>query len=258
MIPFMTAPAIILVRPQLVENIGMTARAMANCGLTELRLVKPRDPWPLDEVHRRRMAAASSGADALLDAAKVFQTLDEAVADLNHVYATTARSHDMVNKIMTARAAAPDMQTRIKEGQRIGVLFGPERTGLENDDIVYANAKITVPLNPDFSSLNLAQAVLLIGYEWYQAQDATPPDFTHIGNSRPATREEYLNFYRRLEGELEEAGFFVAEDMRPTMTRSLQNMLQRANMTEQEVRTWHGVLTALAAGPKRNRAKENE
>jgi tRNA/rRNA methyltransferase len=249
----MTAPVVILVRPQLVENIGMAARAMANCTLTEMRLVAPRDPWPLDEVHRRRMEAASSGAGDILDRAQVFATLPEAIADLNHVYATTARSHDMVSHILTAKAAAPDMIARANEGQKIGVLFGPERTGLENSDIVLANAKVTVPLNPAFSSLNLAQAVLVIGYEYYQALDATPPEQLHVGNSRPATRDEYLNFYRRLETELDAAGFFVADDMRPTMTRSLQNMLQRAEMTEQEIRTWHGVLSALVTGPKRRK-----
>ncbi len=248
----MTQPAIILVHPQLVENIGMTARAMANCALRELRIVKPRDPWPLGEVHRQRMAAASSGADYILNEAKLYDTVEEAVADLNYVYATTSRSHDMVNRIMTPRAAIPDMVTRTAEGQRVGVMFGPERTGLINDYIVLANAKITIPLNPDFMSLNLAQCVLLIGYEWYQAQDQTPSDQTHRGHSAPATRDEYLNFYRRLESELESAGFFVAEAMRPTMTRSLQNMLQRAEMTEQEIRTWHGVLSALITGPKRS------
>ncbi len=254
-------PIILLVEPQLVENIGMTARAMMNTGLRELRLVDPRDPWPLGEVHRQRMAAASSGADAILENAKVFATLEEAIADLNYVYATTGRTHDMVNRIMTPRAATPDMIERSARGEKIGVMFGRERTGLVNDYIVLANAKITIPLNPEFSSLNLAQAVLLIGYEWYQAQEETksraPDDYIHTGGSTPATREEYLNFFHRLESSLDEAGFFVAKDMRPSMTRSLQNTLQRAAMTEQEIRTWHGVLSALLGIPKRNRPPEN-
>ena len=254
-------PIILLVEPQLVENIGMTARAMMNTGLCELRLVNPRDPWPLGEVHRQRMAAASSGADAILENAKVFATLEEAIADLNFVYATTGRTHDMVNRIMTPRAATPDMIARSARGEKIGVMFGRERTGLVNDYIVLANAKITIPLNPEFSSLNLAQAVLLIGYEWYQAQEETksraPDDYLHLGGSTPATREEYLNFFHRLESALDEAGFFVAKDMRPSMTRSLQNTLQRAAMTEQEIRTWHGVLSALLGIPKRNRPPEN-
>ncbi len=249
----MQTPVIILVEPQLVENIGMTARAMMNCALPELRLVDPRDPWPLHEVMEERMLAASSGADEILKNAKVFQTLEEAVADLNYVYATTSRNHDMVNRILTPKAAAPDMAERITAGQKIGVLFGRERTGLINDQIVLANAKITIPLNPEFASLNLAQSVLLIGYEWYQSKDQTPERQLHTGNSRPANREEYLNFFKRLEDELDKAGFFVATDMRPTMTRSLQNMLQRAEMTEQEVRTWHGVVSALIGLPKQRK-----
>ena len=249
-------PIILLVEPQLVENIGMTARAMMNTGLRELRLVNPRDPWPLGEVHQSRMAAASSGADEILKNAKVFETLEEAIADLNYIYATSARSHDMVNRIMTPRAAVPDMIARANNGEKVGVMFGRERTGLINDYIVMANAKITIPLNPEFTSLNLAQSVLLIGYEWYQAQDQTPSDILHTGSSIPATREEYLNFFKRLESSLDEAGFFVASDMRPTMTRSLQNTLQRAAMTEQEIRTWHGVLSALIGIPKRGKQKE--
>jgi len=228
---------------------------MANCALPELRLVSPRDPWPLGAIHWQRMTAASSGADEILKNAKVFETVEDAVADLNYVYATTARSHDMVNKIYTPKAAIPDMQSRIGVGEKIGVMFGPERTGLINDYIVLANAKITIPLNPEFTSLNLAQTVLLIGYEWFQAQDKTPDLQIHTGSTRPANREEYLNFYKRLEQELDAAGFFVATDMRPSMTRSLQAMLQRAAMTEQEIRTWHGVLSALVTGPKRSQGK---
>jgi len=251
----MTAtPIILLVEPQLVENIGMTARAMMNCGLGALRIVDPRDPWPLHDELQARMLAASSGADEVLHKAEIFPTVEAAIADLNYVYATTSRSHDMVNHIMTPRAAIPDMAGRIAGGQKVGVMFGRERTGLVNDYIVLANAKITIPLNPEFASLNLAQAVLLIGYEWYQSKDATPEKQLHTGHSRPATREEYLNFYQRLESELEDGGFFVSADMRPTMSRSLQNMLQRAEMTEQEIRTWHGVISALTGIPKRKKA----
>ncbi|HEU0118688.1 MAG TPA: RNA methyltransferase [Alphaproteobacteria bacterium] len=248
-----TAPVIILVEPQLVENIGMTARAMMNCGLSELRIVDPRDTWPLHDELQARMLAASSGADEILTTAKIYNTVPEAIADLNQVYATTARTHDMTTRIFTARGAMADVIERTQAGQKTGVMFGKERTGLVRDHIVLANAKITIPLNPEFTSLNLAQAVLLIGYEWYQAQDQTPPNQLSMGTSRPATREEYLNFYRRLEEELENAGFFVAEDMRPSMTRSLQSTLQRAELTEQEIRTWHGVISALASVPKRRK-----
>ncbi len=241
----MSCPIIILVHPQLVENIGMTARAMANCALPELRIVAPRDPWPLSEIHRQRMMAASSGAEDILENAKLYDTVEAAIADINYVYATTSRTNDMVNRIMTPRAAVPDMVARVRDGQKVAVLFGPERMGLVNDYIALANAKITIPLNPAFMSLNLAQTVLLIGYEWFQANDATPDNQIRMGKSRPATHEEYQNFYSRLEGELDKAGYFVADDMRPTITRNLQAALQRAEMTEQEIRTWHGVISAL-------------
>lgn len=250
------APIIILVHPQLVENIGMTARAMANCALTEMRIVAPRDPWPLSDIHRQRMMAASSGADSILENAKMFNTVEDAIADLNHVYATTSRPNDMTNRIMTPRAAIPDMIERTHDDQKIGVMFGPERMGLINDYVALAGTKITIPLNPEFMSLNLAQCVLLIGYEWYQANDNTPDTQIRMGKSRPATREEYQNFFNRLEHYLDESGFFVADDMRPTMTRNLQAALQRADMTEQEIRSWHGVIKALVTGPARSRPKE--
>ncbi len=245
-----TAPVIILVEPQLVENIGMTARAMMNCGLPELRLVDPRDPWPLHEVMEERMFGASSGADAILKSAKIFSTVPEALADLNYIYATTARPHSMVNHVLTPRAAIPDMVERIAADQKVGVMFGRERTGLISDHVALANARITIPLNPAFSSLNLAQAVLLIGYEWYQAQATVPDRQTHMGNSTPARHEDFLYFFRRFEAELDAHGFFVAPDMKPGMVRGLQSTLQRAEMTEQEIRTWHGVLSALIKVPK--------
>ncbi len=247
------APIIILVAPQLVENIGMSARAMMNCGLSELRIVNPRDSWPLGEIHQQRMDSASSGAETILKNAKIFDTLEQAIADLNYVYATTARAHDMINRIVTARAASDDMVTRLGDGQKVGVLFGPERTGLTGDQVALASARITIPLNPEFTSLNLAQAVLLIGYEWYQAQDQTPQNQLRIGDTRPATREEYLNLFGRLEHALEDSDFFTAKEMRPYMIRSLHSTLQRAEMTEQEVRTWHGVVTALAEGSRRRK-----
>ncbi len=249
----LSAPVIILVHPQLVENIGMASRAMMNCGLSELRIVAPRDPWPLGELHAQRMRNAASGADAVLDNAKIFATPEEAIADLNYIYATTSRAHDMVNRILTPRAAIVDVVERAKDGQKTGVMFGPERTGLIGEHVALANGRITVPLNPEFSSLNLAQTVLLIGYEWYQALDATPPQQLRTGHSRPATHQEYMNFYRRLEQALDERGFFVAENMRPAMTRSLQSMLQRAEMTEQEIRTWHGVISALIGQQRRQK-----
>ncbi|MBV9522212.1 MAG: RNA methyltransferase, partial [Alphaproteobacteria bacterium] len=163
-------PAIILVEPQLGENIGTAARAMLNCGLTDLRLVRPRDGWP-----SQKASAAASGADAVLERARLFDSLAAAIGDLQHVFATTARERDMVMRIATPRQAAGEMRRLMSAGRSCGILFGPERMGLLNDHLSHAETMITVPLNPAFSSLNLAQAVLLVGYEWFTSGDATAP-----------------------------------------------------------------------------------
>jgi tRNA/rRNA methyltransferase len=162
-------PAIILVEPQLGENIGTAARAMLNCGLVDLRLVRPRDGWP-----NRKAVAAASGADAVIENVRLFDSTAEAVADLSRVYATTARHRGQIKPVVTPRQAATEMRAALGRGEKTGVLFGPERTGLHNDDIPLADTVLQVPLNPAFSSLNLAQAVLLIGYEWFQAGSGVP------------------------------------------------------------------------------------
>src|SRR6266481_8751642 len=163
------APVIILVRPQLGENIGMAARAMLNCGLSRLRLVSPRDGWPNPKAER-----AASGADVVLDKAKVFDAVGEAVADLERVVATTARNRELTQRIVTPRQAAAEMRGWIGQTEKVGILFGPERTGLTNDDMVYADTALSIPLNPQFSSLNIAQAVLLVAYEWAAAGEGRP------------------------------------------------------------------------------------
>jgi tRNA/rRNA methyltransferase len=234
------APAVILVNPQLGQNIGTSARAMLNCGLTDLRLVAPRDPWPNDQA-----ITAASGADRVLDAARLFGDTEKAIADLQVVYATTARDRYMVKPIYTAREAAKEMRARAAEGLRIGVLFGPERAGLENDDLALADALIRIPLNPGFSSLNLAQSVLLVGYEWFMAADATPGRQDNYGWSPPADKEQLLNFFRILERELIECGFLRNEEKRPSMVRNIRNMFQRAALSEQELRTLHGMIACL-------------
>ena len=260
----MTKPVILLVRPQLVENIGAVARAMMNCDLAELRLVSPRDGWPLpmagdwqaprmEDWIAERLFAASSGADAVMHQARVFPDIAAAVGDLNHVYATTARDHAMVKPWSTPKQAVPRLQQRIADGQRVGLMFGPERTGLTHDDMTFANEVVCIPANPAFTSFNLAQAVLVLGYEWYQAQSEAVLKPRQEA-SRPATKEELHRLFGRLEKELEAAGFFTTEDLKPTMVRNLRHALQRAEMTDQEVRTWQGVITALADGPKRRRA----
>ncbi|MGB5947765.1 MAG: RNA methyltransferase [Parvibaculum sp.] len=234
------APAVILVQPQLGENIGTASRAMLNFGLSDLRLVAPRDGWP-----NERARAAASGADIVIDNARLFARSEEAVADLDFVVATTARVRDMVKPVLTPAAAAARLREVIAGGGRAGVLFGPERTGLTNDDVVLADAVLMVPVNPAFASLNLAQAVLLIGYEWFKAADQTPDRQIDYLQTRPATKEELLGFFEHLETELDRFGFLKPPEKRPSMVRNLRNMFQRAEMTEQEVRTMRGVVAAL-------------
>jgi len=243
-------PAIILVAPQLGENIGTAARAMYNCGLTELRLVAPRDGWP-----SKRAEAAASGADPVLARAQVFDTVESAIADLRHIYASTARDRYMVKRILTPRQAALEMRRFMAEGEPSGILFGPERTGLVNDHIALADTVLTVPLNPAFPSLNLAQAVLLVGYEWFAAGDDTPSDQLVTGHSKPATKEELLRFFGHFEEELDRSGFLRTADKRPGMIRNLRNFFQRATPTAQELRTLHGVITAFV-GPRDREAKK--
>jgi tRNA/rRNA methyltransferase len=233
-------PVVILVNPQMGENIGATARAMLNCGLVSLRIVNPRDGWPND-----RAAAMAAGALDMMPPVEVFTSTADAIADLHHVYATTARPRDMVKNVMTARAAATDMRAREQSGQRIGLLFGAERSGLGNDDVAISGTVITIPLNPGFSSLNLGQAVLLVAHEWMSANDTTPPCQLINNDSFPATQDSMTNLYQRLEDELEQNGFFRSPDMKPTVLRNLHSMLTRADMTDQEVKTFHGIITAL-------------
>ena len=236
-----TGPAIILVRPQLSENIGTAARAMLNNGLTDLRLVGPKPDW-LSE----RAIAAASGADRVVMGAKVFDTTAQAIADLNRVWATTARNRFMVKPVDTPKTAAAAMHEIAAQGQKFGVLFGPERTGLENDDVSLADTVVTVPLNPDYSSLNLAQCVLLVAYEWYQAMGPELPQ-RHMtkGAEPPATKEKLQHFFDHLERELDECGFLRIPDKRPVMVRNIRNLFQRAHLTGQEVQTLHGIVHEL-------------
>ncbi len=243
-------PAAILVRPQLGQNIGTAARPMANFGLDEMRLVAPRDGWPSEQATK-----AASGADHVVDHARVFETSEEAVSDLNFVLATTARSRDMTKHIFTPEQAAREMHERINAGQKVGILFGPERTGLHNDEVALADALIMAPVNPAFASLNLAQAVLLIGYEWFKPLAPSLGDGTrddgpaepglHRRRSTPATKEEMIGMFGHLERELDKGGFLLPIEKRPTMVRNLRNLFHRADMTEQEVRTMRGVISAL-------------
>ena len=233
-------PAVVLVTPQLGENIGAAARAMLNCGLTDLRLVAPRDGWPNLAAER-----AAVGALDRMPPVRVFDTLGAAIADLTMVYATTARDRNMVKPIVTARQAATEARSHIATGGKAGFVFGPERTGLLSDDISLANKLVTVPLNPEFTSLNLGQAVLLIGYEWFQSGDETPPSQLPMNGTVPATQAELQNFFAHVERELDACGFLRNEEARPHMIRNLRAMWQRAELTEQEVRTLHGMIKEL-------------
>ncbi|MBM3539917.1 MAG: RNA methyltransferase [Alphaproteobacteria bacterium] len=238
------APAIVLVAPQLAENIGATARAMLNCGLTELRLVRPRPTLP-----HPRATAAAAGADAVLEKATTFAETAEAIADLHYVYAATARPREGVKTVVTMREAGREIHERASRRERCGLLFGPERTGLENDDVSLADAIVTVPLNREFSSLNLGQAVLLAAYEWRMAGDATPARTLALGKAETARREEVIAFFARLEAELDACGFLRNAEMRPTMVRNIRNIFHRAGLMAHEVRTLQGIVTSLTERP---------
>ena len=238
------APAVILIAPQLAENIGSAARAMLNCGLTDLRLVRPRPSWP----HPRAIAAAS-GADIVLERARIFDETKDAVADLHYLYATTARPREGVKTVVTAREAGREIHERAARQERSGFLFGPERTGLENEDVSLADAIVSVPLNREFSSLNLGQAVLLAAYEWRMAGDTTPARTLAIGKAEVASREEVIGFFVRLEAELDACGFLRNAEMRPTMVRNIRNIFHRAGLMAHEVRTLQGIVTGLTEKP---------
>lgn len=230
-------PVIVLVNPQMGENIGAAARAMLNCGIDELRIVNPRDGWP-----NERADAMSSSALEKMPPVKVYATTAEALADCHYTYATTARPRDMVKPVMTAKEAAVDCRARESGGQKCAYLFGAERAGLDNEDVALSHAIITIPVNPDFSSLNLGQGVLLCAYEWFQAGGENPNAPREL---LPAPHDELNNLYNRLEEELRAGGFFRTQEMQPTVMRNLKNMLSRSEMTSQEINTFHGMITVL-------------
>ena len=243
------APCIILDRPQLAENIGAAARVMANFGLSELRLVSPRDGWPQD-----RAWASASGADWPLRDAKVFATVAEAIADLQLVHAATARPRETQLRVLTPRRAAAELNQACGEGLECGLLFGAERAGLETADIALTNAIVTVPVDERFRSLNLAQAVAVNAYEWRMTVlDSAPASFA--GVAPPADQAVMQGLYAHLEEELETSGFFFPPANKPSMVRNLRVALGRARFTDQEARTFRGVITALVRGRGRTLAR---
>jgi tRNA/rRNA methyltransferase len=243
--PALLGPIVVLVEPQLGENIGTTARAMANFGLTRLRLVKPRDQWP-----NPRARAAASGADAILDEAQLYDTLEAAIGDCELVLATTARAHDQAKPVIDAATAAQLMQPHLAAGGNVAVVFGRERNGLENDEVGLADRIVTLPVNPAFASLNLAQAVVIIAYEWFKAASGGGLPFAMPQKSAPVPREQLLAFFADLERELERVEFFRPTEKRETMQINLRNIFLRMAPTQQDIQTLHGVVRAIAEGRK--------
>jgi len=223
------------------ENIGAAARAMLNFGLERMRVVGPRDGWP-----NPKAVAMASGAGRVLDHAGLFAELGGAVADCDFVFATTARGRELVKEVVTPERAMAMARAMGAEGKRVGVLFGPERAGLENDDIVRANAIVTVPVNPEFPSLNLGQCVLLLGYEWQRQGAGVPPSVMEMARTDFASREEVDRLGDHFEERLEAAGFFFPEAKVPGMKASLRNMWSRLGLTKAEVQTFHGMLRQIA------------
>jgi len=237
------SPVVILVRPQLADNIGACARAMANGGLFRLRLVAPRDGWPQERAWR-----TASGADRILDHATMHETVAGAVADLHRVFATCPRPRHVIKTVMTARAAAGALRDGAQRGLRTGVLFGPERAGLDNDDMAQADTLVRYPLNPAFDSLNLAQAVMVMAYEWWTAADTTPGVSLMTNETAVAPKGEIENLMVHLIDELDASGFLRNAPKRPGMVRNLYHLFQRGEVTGQELRTLHGVVSMLALG----------
>jgi len=250
----LASPTMILVRPQLADNVGMVARAMANFGLDDLRLVAPRDGWPNEKAR-----AAASGANYIIDATQAFPTLSQAIADMHFVCATTARQRDLAKPVLSPEQAAAAIRERMAAGEKCAILFGPERAGLENDEVAVADAIVMAPVNPRFASLNLAQAALLIGYEWLKEtrrgtlgrvttfeRVLTPGQQTR--GSPPATKEELIGFFEHIEGELDRLGFFNPPHRRQTVVRNLRTMFSRMGASSQEVRTLRGIVATLARG----------
>lgn len=235
------SPLIVLTRPQMGENIGAAARAMLNFGLEHMRLVAPRDGWP-----NPAAVALASGASPVLDHAGVFPDVGAAVADCDYVYATTARGRGLVKPVLIPEAAMVEARAMIAAGKTVAVLFGPERAGLENEDIAHANAIVTIPVNPDFYSLNLAQGVLLMAYEWMRGTTQVPGARLELAGTDIASAIEIEKLGDHFEEKLDASGFFFPPEKAPGMKLNLRNMLSRWTMTRSEVQTLHGILRQLA------------
>jgi len=239
------APVVVLVEPQLGENIGAAARVMANFGLSRLRLVKPLQGWPNEKA--RVMA---SGADRVLNAAVLYDSLPAAIADCSFVLATTARAHDQAKPVLGADAAAAELAPRVAAGETVALVFGRERIGLENHEVALADRIVTLPVNPAFASLNIAQAVAVVAYEWFKCAGGGELPFTMPEKSPPAPKQQFDAFFNDLERELDKVEFFRPEEKRGTMRVNLRNIFTRMAPSQQDIRTLHGVFMAIAQGRK--------
>lgn len=246
LMPIEPSPVVILVRPQLAENIGAVARAMGNGRLFHLRLVAPRDGWPQERAWRM-----ASGANRILESATVHETVADAVADLHRVFATCPRPRHIIKPVLTARGAAVELHAIGARNMKAGILFGPERAGLDNDDIACADSLIRYDLNPGFMSLNIAQAVMIMSYEWYVARDVDAAvKNLQTNETEIATKAELENFMAHLVRACDNAGFLKNSQKRPGMIRNLRHFFQRGEVTSQELNTLHGVLADLVRGPR--------
>jgi len=239
------APVVILVEPQLGENIGAAARVMANFGLSRLRLVKPKQAWPNPKAH-----IMAAGADRILDAAEIYDTFPAAIADCTFVAATTARAHDQAKPVLAPEECVRRIAPRVTAGETVAIVFGRERNGLENDEVGLADCIVTFPINPAFASLNLAQAVALVAYEWFKLGASGALPFAMPEKSRAAPKEQLLAFFATLERELERVEFFRPAEKRETMLINLHNIFARMQPTQQDIQTLHGVIMAIAEGRK--------
>lgn len=250
-------PAIILVEPQLGENIGAAARAMANFGLWDLRLVNPRDGWP-----NEKAVASAAKAHHVIDGVQVFDRLKDAVSDLSFVLATTARKRELTKHVYGPDEAAKELKGHVDAERGAGLLFGRERWGLNNDEVALCDAIVTLPVEPAFASLNIAQAVLVLSYEWRRASDVAELLFdTNV--EPPASKEQLVGLFEHIEGELDDAGFFKTAEKRPTVVQNLRTMLSRATFSDQEVRTLRGVIASLTrrhtrVNPSRSQSKSDD
>jgi tRNA/rRNA methyltransferase len=238
-------PIVVLVEPQLGENIGAAARAMANFGLARLRLIKPRDGWPSLPAQR-----SASGADRILDDAALFDTVAAAIADCTLVLATTARAHDQAKPVLGPDEAAAFLAPHVAAGENVAIMFGRERYGLENDEVALADRIVTFPINPAFASLNLAQAVALVAYEWFKLASGGKLPFAMPQKSQPAPKQQVQAFFANLERALDEIEYFRPLDKRATMLVNLRNIFARMQPTQQDIQTLHGIVVALTEGRK--------